>query len=247
MTDATPRFLTARWIHLAMLNYEVDPAILQPFVPDGTRLDSWQGRTFASMVGFQFRRTRLFGIPIPFHMNFDEVNLRFYVRRETPDGVRRGVVFIKEIVPRAAIAWVARAAYNEQYVAHRMRHFDRLDPQTGGQVVYEWKHGGRWNRLALHTQGTSYLADGDAEESFISEHHWGYARQRDATTVEFQVEHPRWKLWRGARPELDVDVEVLYGPEFCEPLSAAPSSSFLAAGSDVTVHRGRALETVNPD
>jgi uncharacterized protein YqjF (DUF2071 family) len=32
------------------------------------------------MVGFVFKDTRVLGIKWPFHVNFEEVNLRFYVR-----------------------------------------------------------------------------------------------------------------------------------------------------------------------
>jgi hypothetical protein len=242
MSSRASKFLTARWHHLVLLNYTVDPEILQPLVPAGTELDTWRGRSFVSMVGFQFLNTRVLGVPIPFHINFDEVNLRFYVRREASDGNRRGVVFVKEIGPKTAIAWVARRVYNENYVSLPMRHFDRLEDLAGGQMVYEWKFGGRWNRLAANAQGAPYLADEDSEESFISEHYWGYARQRDDSTVEYQVEHPRWKVWRGIRPELDIDVSALYGPSFAAPLSAPPSSAFIAVGSEVTVRSGVALE-----
>ena len=119
----TPRvFLTGEWRYLAMLNYRVDAALLEPFVPHGTTLDDWQGTTYVSLVGFLFRDTRVLGVPIPLHRDFEEVNLRFYVRREADGEVRRGVTFIKEIVPRPAIATVARLAYNEPYVALPMRH-----------------------------------------------------------------------------------------------------------------------------
>ncbi|HEX7980960.1 MAG TPA: DUF2071 domain-containing protein, partial [Gemmatimonadaceae bacterium] len=107
-------FLTAEWRWLVMLNYEVPPEVLAPYVPRGTSLDLWQGHALVSVVGFRFIETRVIGVPIPFHRHFDEVNLRFYVRRELPGGeARRGVVFIRELVPKPMIAWVARALYNE--------------------------------------------------------------------------------------------------------------------------------------
>ena len=116
-------FLSAEWRNLVMLNYRVDPEILEQFVPRGTEIDSFQGHTYVSIVGFQFLRTRLLGgLTIPFHANFDEVNLRFYVRRNEGEEVRRGVVFVKEIVPRPAIAAVARLAYGEKYIHCPMRH-----------------------------------------------------------------------------------------------------------------------------
>src|SRR4029077_18791713 len=123
-------FLTAEWQYLAMLNYEVDSGMLLPFVPAGTELDRWKGKVFASLVGFRFLKTKLLGfLPIPVHSNFEEVNLRFYVRRQAGSEVRRGVVFIRErgvfireLVPRRAISFVARTFYNEDYVALPMAH-----------------------------------------------------------------------------------------------------------------------------
>src|SRR5262249_5878550 len=139
------RFLTANWRALAMLNYTIDPAVLRPYVPAGTELDVWNGRTFVSMVGFRFLETRLRGGAVPFHVRFEEVNLRFYVRRLVRDGWRRGVVFVKEIVPRRAIAWVARIAFGERYVALPMRHEVVLPAGTdAGRVAYEWRWRGRW-------------------------------------------------------------------------------------------------------
>jgi uncharacterized protein len=235
-------FLTARWVHLAMINYEVDPAILLPHVPVGTVLDTWSGRTFLSMVGFQFLDTRVAGAGIPLHRDFDEVNLRFYVRREAAGEVRRGVVFVKEIVPRRAIAWLARRLYNENYVALRMRHQDDLVVDVGGRVAYEWHDRERWHGLAVRTDGAAALPDLDSEESFITEHYWGYVRQRDGSTVEYQVEHPRWRVWRGRDPELDCDGRGLYGEELAGALRGRPSSAFVAEGSAVVVRRGGLLE-----
>jgi len=237
-----PTFLTARWIHLAMLNYEVEPALLAKLVPDGTDLDSFGGKTFVSMVGFQFLDTRVLGLPVPFHRNFDEVNLRFYVRRTADEEVRRGVVFVKEIVPRAAIAWVARWVYNENYVALRMAHEDEVGRSQKPRVAYRWTQAGRPNHLALRVEGSPYLPSETSEESYITEHYWGYARQRNGSTVEYQVEHPRWHVWRASEAELDCNVSALYGAEFAPFLAGSPSSAFLAEGSAVTVRRGRLLE-----
>jgi uncharacterized protein YqjF (DUF2071 family) len=120
-------FLTAEWRYLAMLNYEVDPAVLARRVPFGTELDTLNGKTFVSIIGFLFLKTRFLEIPVPLHQVFEEVNLRFYVRRRAEEGWRRGVVFVKEIVPRWAIAAVARRCYEENYVAMPMRHQIELD------------------------------------------------------------------------------------------------------------------------
>lgn len=237
-----PSFLTAEWRDLAMLNYEVDPVLLAPLVPRGTEPDAWNGRTFVSVVGFRFLDTRVHGLAIPRHRHFEELNLRFYVRRLAPDGWRRGVVFIKEIVPRRAIAWVARRLYNENYFALPMRHIAPSAATTAPRrAVYEWFHASRWQGLTIDFDGAPSVPPDDSEEAFITEHYWGYARQRDGGTVEYQVEHPRWSVWRGTTATLDCDVASFYGPEFAAPLCGPPSSSFIADGSLVTVRRGMRL------
>jgi uncharacterized protein YqjF (DUF2071 family) len=222
-----------------MLNYVVPPEVLAPFVPAGTELDSWEGKTFASMVGFLFLDTRVRGVAIPGHRNFEEVNLRFYVRRQAEDGWRRGVVFIKEIVPRAAIAGVARLLYGEKYVAMPMRHSITGDPERGGmEVRYGWRVRGRWNGLAATVSGAPAEAAPGSEEEFITEHYWGYASRRGGGSTEYRVEHPRWRVWPLQDPVLDCDVAALYGLPFAAPLAGEPSSAFLADGSEVAVLPG---------
>jgi uncharacterized protein len=238
-TTRRRRFLTAEWRWLVMINYEVDSEVLRPLVPQGVELDAWHGKHLVSMVGFRFLNTRLMGMPIPGHINFDEVNLRFYVRRELPEGPRRGVVFVKEIVPRRAIAFVARRLYDEPYVALPMRH--QLSEQVQEQprlAVYEWRHGGRWNNLSAWFQGEpSELREG-SEEEFITEHYWGYTARRDGSTSEYRVEHPAWRVWRASTMNLSANVAELYGEGFVNALSKPPVSAFVAEGSPVSVYRG---------
>ncbi len=225
-----------------MLNYEIDPAILLPRVPRGCELDSWSGRCFVSVVGFRFLRTRVLGIPIPFHRDFDEVNLRFYVRRRAWDGWRRGVVFITELVPRRAIAWLARRAYHENYVARPMRHARSLAEEPGSsRVAYQWRRAGSWEGFSLDFSGSPCIPPVDSEEAFITEHYWGYAAAPDGGTLEYRVEHPRWGVWRADRASLDVDVGPLYGDAFAECLSAPPTTAFVADGSPVVVRKGARL------
>lgn len=234
------RFLGAEWRNLVMLNYEVDPAILGARVPAGCELDAWDGRTFVSVVGFQFLRTRVLGVPVPFHRNFEEVNLRFYVRRKAADEWRRGVVFIRELVPRRAIALVANRVYGESYVALPMRHAVEVPDRAGpGRAAYEWRRSGAWEGVSATFSGSPAIPADDAEETFITEHYWGYSRLPDGGCVEYRVEHPRWSVWRADAASLDCDVASLYGPEFRDPLSGAPSTAFVADGSPVVVRRGR--------
>lgn len=241
MANSRTPLLTAQWRDLAMLNFEIDPGLLAARVPAGCELDAWDGRTFVSVVGFMFRDTRLIGIPIPFHRTFEEVNLRFYVRRRAADGWRRGVVFIKEIVPRFAIARMARALYNEPYVSLPMSH-EIIDREASRSVRYAWRLCGVENFLSIDVEGESALIVDGSEAEFIAEHYWGYTAQRDGSTIEYQVEHPRWSIWAAKHSVLRCDARALYGSEFEALLGSQPSSAFLAHGSPVSVHRAVPLD-----
>ncbi len=233
-------FLTAEWRYLAFLNYEVDPAVLVPLVPPGTELDDRDGRHFVSMVGFRFLKTRVCGIPFPFHQNFDEVNLRFYVRRRIPgqDGWRRGTVFVREIVPRWFIATTARLLYNEPYLACPMQH--AVYPGTEAtRTEYRWKYAGRWQTLAVDAAGGGPMPiEPGTETDWITDHFWGYNRQRNGSTMEYGVEHPRWRSWPGHRHDFKCDVAKIYDPRFAPFLSQTPASTFIVEGSAVSVRRG---------
>ena len=234
-------FLTARWESLLLANYTCPAALLEPLVPAGTELDRWRGDAIVSVVGFMMRGTRVLGVPVPGHGTFEEVNLRFYVRREAPGGeLRRAVVFVRELVPRRAIAAVARLAYNEPYLAVPMDHDIALSARTGGRVAYAWRHGGERFRLSTRVDGPAGPSAAGSEGEFITEHYWGYTRQRDGGTLEYRVEHPRWDVW-GAEATLEGNATALYGPAFAEVVAAPPRSAFLAVGSEVAVYRGRRI------
>ncbi len=239
-------FLTAEWRNLVMLNFAVEPAMLLPLVPHGTTLDAWQGTTYVSLVGLLFDDTRVLGIPIPWHRRFEEVNLRFYVRRTLPHEVRRGVTFIRELVPRVAIATTARAIYNEPYRSLPMRHsFGAPGPEGMPlSVEYAWRVRGEWTSLRAETRGVGQHAEPGSQEEFITEHYWGYTRQRDGSTVEYEVGHPRWKVWAVEAATISGDVESVYGSELAAVLRGRPASAFIADGSAVTVYAPSQLTAV---
>jgi uncharacterized protein len=232
-------FLTAEWRYLAMLNYRVAPELLLPLVPAGTELDSWNDTHYLSVVGFLFRDTRVLGAGIPFHRNFEEVNLRFYVRRRIGSEMRRGVCFVRELVPRAAIAAVARLAYNEPYrsvlMSHRIE--ARVGDATPAAVEYRWCVGRQWSALSIEPRGLAQPIRPLSEEQFITEHYWGYTRQRDGGTLAYEVRHPPWEVWSAGRATLSGDLTSVYGPVFAAALRGAPRSAFLADGSAVSVFR----------
>jgi uncharacterized protein YqjF (DUF2071 family) len=238
---SAPAFLTAAWRDLVMLNYEVNPRVLARRVPAGTTLDLWQGRALVSVVGFRFLGTRVLGVPVPWHRDFDEVNLRFYVRRELDGGaVRRGVVFLRELVARPAITWLARLTYNEPYQTLPMR--STASGIIGSRrLTYEWRLGDRWQRVAASATGTPPVPAPDSEAAFVTQRHWGYTRRRDGGTIEYAVEHPPWRVWRAEAPVLDADVAALSLPAFVPALAGTPVSAFVAEGSPVTVFRPHRL------
>jgi len=226
-------FLTANWRYLAMLNFVVDPRILAPLVPPGTEIDYGNGETFVSVVGFLFLDTRILGMPIPLHRDFEEVNLRFYVRKKSADTWRRGVVFVRELVPKRAIALIARAFYGEPYLALPMKHdIEHVDLRV--KVEYSWRRGSKWEFIKMSATGEPQKIPAGSHAEFITEHYWGYTGLR-AGCHEYRVEHPRWKVWNADAFEFRADVAVLYGKQFVETLAAAPRSAFIAEGSPIQV------------
>ncbi|MCA9236030.1 MAG: DUF2071 domain-containing protein [Planctomycetales bacterium] len=237
-------FLTAQWRHLVMLNFEIDPALAAPFVPLGTEIDLHDGAAFASVVAFRFLQTRVLGLPIPGHVDFDEVNLRLYVRRRGPEGWRRGVVFVRELVPRRAIAWVARTVYNENYAYAAMSHCiaSRADEWAPPATLeYWWTWSRRESRVLMQPAAIAHELQPGSLDQFIAEHYWGYCRQRDGGTKEYQVAHPPWRVAPAEQFEFQANVAELYGSQFEAPLSRPPVSAFWADGSAVRVYPGQRI------
>ncbi|MCC7435830.1 MAG: DUF2071 domain-containing protein [Methanoregulaceae archaeon] len=221
-------FLTAEWRNLILVNWAIDPQLLKPLVPTGTELDFHEGHTFISLVAFEFLETRVRGLALPGHRNFIEVNLRFYVRRVD----RRGVVFIKELVPRPLIAWVARTVYGEPYETWTCE---------GGGETYRWGRGAPSNRVAVQQLGDPALPTPGSHAEFITEHYWGYTRRSDVRTDEYWVDHPQWEHRAVGEWNIDVDFAAVYGPEWGFLAEQEPASVLYAVGSEVAVYPGERL------
>lgn len=247
--DDRRAFLTAHWSSLLMLNYEIDPARLESRLPKGCELDFFERRCFVSVVGFWFSKTRVHGFKVPLHGAFEEVNLRFYVRSKVDGEWRRGVVFIKELVPKAAVVAVARAVYNENYHATKMRHEvppNGVERAAGERIAYYWRHDGYWNEVSGVIADRAIVPELGTESWFITEHYWGYVRGVDGSTLEYQVEHPSWAVAPIEQPKLSCTTDRLYGDEFADVLSPPPSSAFVAVGSDVSVYPARTVPGSEP-
>lgn len=230
------KFLTAKWHDLVMANYEVAPEILVDFLPNGVSLDFHEGKCFVSLVAFMFLDTRVLGVPVPFHINFEEANLRFYVKREISEETRRGVTFIKEIVPRFAIASVAKIFYGEPYEAWAMSH-----AKNENELIYAW-----WKRDDSHSikieigENLGVPAE-NSDGEFIIEHYWGYTKRGEDRTDEYKVKHPKWELFEVNYAEIDVDFGKLYGERFAFLSDTEPHSIFMAKGSEIAVYKGKKI------
>ncbi len=233
-------FLKAEWRKLAFANYEVHPEILVPYLPYGTELDFWNNRCYISLIGFMFQNTRLLGVKVPCHINFEEVNLRFYVKRWENGEWRRGVVFIKEMVPRSALTFVANTFYNENYETREMGH-RWLESPLDRTVEYRWKVYADWEflRVTASKEPSEMRAGGETE--FITEHYWGYAKVTESITNEYQVTHPKWEKYDVLDYEIGVDFGRLYGSEFGFLNHQSPRSVLLAEGSNITVETRQRL------
>lgn len=209
-----------------MANYEVDPSCLEKYRPLGTRIDSFEGKTYVSLVAFMFDKTRIVGLPIPGHTKFEEVNLRFYVTPEDDPSVR-AVTFIREVVPRRAIALVANGLFGERYDARPMSH-----AFSGKEYRYRWGRGLK-DQFAASVSTSCELPPAGSLEEFITEHYVGFSGSKNRT-VQYRVEHPQWAC--SAVDDFDIAVQFgeNYGPEFAFLDECEPHNVLYTPGSQVT-------------
>jgi hypothetical protein len=234
-------FLTAAWRNLLMLNFEADPSVLLPYLPAHTELDTWNNIHYVSLVGFLFENTRVKGISLPGHRTFQEVNLRFYVRYKEGNDWKRGVVFVKELVPRPLITFVANTLYKEHYATHQMAHNWDFPDDATLKVSYRWKVGEEWNHVSATALQSGQAITDDSEAAFITEHYWGYTRLNSDTSGEYEVTHPKWLVHPVTHYDYHCSTRLLYGAAFENILQQSPRSALLAAGSDIAVMPGRKI------
>ena len=234
-------FLRAEWRKLAIANYAIDKELLSKYLPSGTELDLWNGNCYVSLIGFMFINTRLLGIKIPFHTEFEEVNLRFYVKRFENGEWKRGVVFIKEIVPKPALTFVANTIYKENYETLPMKHLWSSD-NNQRTIQYKWKKDDKWNSIQIVASIEKFEIEPASETEFITEHYWGYAKINDHRTNEYEVTHPKWEVYQVNTYQIDVDFGTAYGKEFGFLSSTEPSSVMLAEGSEITVENKKTIK-----
>ncbi len=227
-------FLKARWEDIVMVNYVIDPSVLRPYLPYGVELDTYDGLCFVSLVGFRFNKSSIFGIPIPFYGSFDEVNLRFYVKRKDGDEIKRGVVFISEVVPYQIVAVMANKLYKEHYSVAKMT--SSIVVVDGVKKIdYHWQP--NQETFVIHTSfdNESQPIVADSLEEFIYEHYYGFTKVNEAETWEYRVNHPRWQTNRIIDYDINCDFEAMYGTDFSFLNAQKPYSVYNALGSEVSI------------
>lgn len=235
-------FLKAEWKNLALFNYEVDAKILEKYLPAGTEIDFWNNKCYVSLVGFMFENTKVLGYKIPFHIDFEEVNLRFYVKRFENGEWKRGVVFIKEIVPKSAITFVANTLYQEHYETQKMRH-EVIEKKDTSIFIYQLENDQKWNTIQIETKKNPVAIEIDSEAEFITEHYFGYTKIDTETTFEYEVQHPRWEQFEVLNYNIDIDFNKTYGTDFEFLQTTKATSVFLAKGSEIVVKNKKKLKS----
>ena len=233
-------FLTAQWKNLIMANYAINPKHLKKYIPAGTELDFWNGNCYISLVGFLFEDTKVLGFKIPKHTDFEEVNLRFYVKRFENGEWKRGVVFIQEIVPKKAITFVANTFYKEHYKTLVMQHQSKLEAEIL-KVSYSWENQKKTNYINVNAYDFCCETEEGSEAEFIMEHYFGYTKYNEKETYEYEVKHPKWKHYFIKNHDINVDFKSTYGKDFAFLNQLQPVSVFLAEGSEIEVENKRKI------
>ena len=232
-------FLTAEWRDLMMVNYSVDPSVLSAYIPAGTELDFYNDQCYVSLVAFMFEKVKVRGLRIPMHTSFPEINLRFYVRYKDNHEWKRGVVFIKEIVPKRAITLIANAFFGERYVTLPAMYKRK---QESGLLTVSCAWRSRvWNEVTITAGDNKQLIREGSKEEFITQHFWGYTALPGKRTAEYHVSHPAWNIYPVAYHGLRCDFGGIYGESFRFLSQDKPVSVFLAEGSPVTVYNKRVI------
>jgi len=228
-------FLKAKWENIIMANYEIDPEVLIPFLPNGVELDLFNGKAYISLVGFMFKNTKLFNIPIPWFGTFEEINLRFYVVRKEENQWKRGVVFINETIPYKIVAWMANKLYNEHYTVVPTKHKISID-ENSQKVKFDWLLHKKWNTIYVEADSKTEVMKENSLEKFIYEHYYGYTKIDAQKTEEYQLQHPSWKVNKVLNYEIDCDFEAMYGKSFSLLNHQKPEAVFMAEGSEVSIY-----------
>lgn len=233
--------LRAEWNNIIMANYAVPKELLLPYVPYKTELDFFESETYVTLAGFMFLNTQMLGFDIPFHSNFEEVTLRFYVKSTRGLAAKRGVVFIKEIVPKYAITLLANTVFGQNYMTLKMKSFHQ-DMGDHMETAYEWKHLDKWNKLTAKAGKRSTPIRQNRFNEFIADHYYGFRKNGETKTYQYEVEHELWETFNVIDYSVNCDFGSLFGNEFSILNKEKPKSVFMLKGSEIRIHPRTLLE-----
>jgi uncharacterized protein len=230
-------YLSAEWRKILLINYVVDPEILLPYLPPRTEFDLYEGKCLVSLAGFVFQNLKFLEIPIPYHQKFEEFNLRFYVVYKQNGQILRGVVFIREYVPKRFFKVLANAFAHEKYECYSMKH--SIEEQDDLMVSYSFKVKENWNSVSAAAKTNPIIIEPGSLEDFIAEHYYGYNKWTSKVTLEYQLGHPRWSFYPLKSFSVDCRFEDYYPQEFLPFLYREAHSAQLIEGSAVRLYPGR--------
>jgi uncharacterized protein len=192
--------LRQRWSELAYFHWPYEPAAVQRLLPDGLRVDTFDGAAWVGLIPFEMRDVQ-FGRTPPMRRlgTFIEVNVRTYVI----DGCgRRAVWFFSLDVPRAAAVVMARSVFGLPYCWARAEHSivgDRhryqtqrrwpVGKQVGADIAF---------RVAARLADSEIGALGHHRPAGVQE-----VVERRRQLSYGRVDHPRWPLHRVEGVEID--------------------------------------------
>lgn len=238
-------FLDVYWQDLLLVNYRLRGdahQLLEKYLPPGTELDDFNGEHYVSVVAFRFHRTRMLGIPAPLYRDFPEINLRFYARRRVGDSWRRGVVFIKEIIPCRIPAMIARSVFKENFHVHKLTR-----EHVSNHLTYQWPQGEVLQEIKTKLTGNVQPPEPGSLDEHIIEHYWAYKRLGTNKSGEFHVSHRPWRIESCPEAEVNLDLKAIYGKELAEAMDDQPVSVFYANGSRVQVTKPRSYNTLTTE
>lgn len=231
-----PLFLTAEWRRLVNLTYAIDPDLLKEHLPEGVEADIYKGKAHISLVAFEFLNTRVKGLKLPFHVNFPEINLRYYARY----GEYLGVGFIKELVPKFCISFIARKLYNEPYYSFPMTLETEIADHIS--VLHTVKKAGKSHTISAKATNTALQPGPETPDYYFKEHDLGFGTDLKGRGVFYRVDHSVWDTYPLVDFNLQFDFGAIYGPKWAFLNDATPRYSVMAEGSPVSVSHPRKLK-----
>lgn len=223
--------MNCEWKDLIMSSFEVEKSILEPYLPNDTEIDLFQGKALISLVAFTFSKIKFFGLKIPFHQRFGQMNFRFYAKSKV-DG-SRGVVFIKVFAPKHLIAFIGNKIYNEPYFFKPIN----FKKSKNNEIICIEYNNNHTTIKAKATYKTEKLTKNTLKH-FIVERYIAYIKNKKNKTIRYNIYHKPWKIHHTESSHYDKELLKLLPNNFKNLKHIA---TYLVNGSEVNVEKGMML------